>query len=75
MIRVEYALGQTPRLGTPDFGAYDYAETGENRGYVPPAGTLTTAQAIALAAQDLARDRPQDLEDAREVRFLTLVLP
>lgn len=49
-VRVEYALGGSPCVGTDDFGAFDYPQN-------TAAEMMTDQEAIARAARDLADTR------------------
>lgn len=49
-VRVEYALGGSPGVGTDDFGAFDYPQN-------TAAEMMTDQEAIARAAQDLVDTR------------------
>jgi hypothetical protein len=60
--RVEYAIGSEPKLGTDDYGAFDYP------------GEMNHGAAIARAADDLHRIRAAELEDVVTVMFLVLRL-
>jgi hypothetical protein len=71
--RVEYAIGGEPRIGTDDFGAFDY-EDDEQDGY-----EIDVSSAIADAAKRLAQDAreggtAQALTRGRTVTFLVLRL-